>query len=50
MRDEALKCYGGVVRLGWSGILMQAEAVKCYGGVTVWFGWGGLVSLCGMKH
>ena len=45
----------GVVRLGWCGILMQAEAlVPCSGsmcvGVTVWFGWGGVVSLCRLRH
>ena len=86
----------GVVRLGWSGILMQAEAhlmslallfhylllslftaqhvsnvstsifrslrlivdlfrvLYCSGsmcvGVTVWFGWGGVVSLCRLKQ
>ena len=40
-------CYG-VVRLGWCGILMQAGALvpqPAYG-VTVWFGWGDVVSLC----
>ena len=48
---------------GWCGILMQAEALVlvdlshgfyCSGsmcvGVTVWFGWGGVVSLCRLKH
>ena len=45
-------CYG-VVRLGWSGIVMQAETLvpgsMCVG-VTVWFGWGGVVSLCRLRH
>ena len=30
----------GVVRLGWCGILMQAEALD----------WGGVVSLCRLRH
>jgi len=56
-------CYG-VVWLGWCGILMLAEALRlimdlfhvlnfsgsmCVG-VTVWFGWGGVVYLCWLKH
>jgi len=35
-----------VVWLGWCGIWMQAEALfgtMCVG-VTLWFGWGGVVS------
>jgi len=50
-------CYV-VVWLGWCGIRMRAEVLVpqlyCSGsmcvGVTLWFGWGGMVSVCGLRH
>jgi len=46
-----------VVWLGWCGIRMQAEVLvlqPAYGsmcfGITLWFGWGGVVSVCRLKQ